>query len=290
MSGGGSQPTQTTQTTVQMSPEQRELYNLAIPGVKSFAATVPERYGGSQIAGFDPAQVAGQETALGTAPQQAQLSGQAAQFSNNLLQGSLFDPGANPWLGGAIDASVRPITEAYQHNVLPGIRDEFQGSGQGFGGSRRGIADRFAATDYMRTVGDTANKLVTQNYGTNVDAMVKALGLAPQTTQNLLSPATTTSAVGDVRQNLAQQLLSQDVSNFNYDQLAPFLQSQDIISLIQGIPGGSSTATSTGNVPQQNVGSRALGGAATGAALGSALFPGVGTAAGAGLGGLLAFL
>lgn len=287
MGGGSSQPTQTTQTTVQMSPEQRELYQLAIPGVKEFAATVPERYPG-QVAGFDPAQTAGQNMALASAAPQQVLANTAAGTSQRLQ-----DPGfaaSNPWLDSAIDASVRPITEQYQQTILPGIRDEFQGAGQGFGGSRRAIADARATSDYMRSVGDTSAKLGLGAYNTNIDAMVKALGLTPQTQQAQLAPGTTTSAVGDVRQNLAQQLLNEQVAGFNYAQLAPFLQSQDIISLISGIPGGTSTSLSTGNTAQQNPFTKLLGGAATGASLGSALFPGVGTAAGAGIGGLLAFL
>ena len=287
--GGGSsnQPTQTTNTTVQMSPEQRQLYQLALPGVKDFAATVPERYPG-QVAGFDPAQTAGQNMALASAAPQQMLADTAAGTSARLQDPSFA--ASNPWLDQAITASTRPITEAYQQDVLPGIRDSFQGAGQEFGGSRRAIADARATSDYMRSLGDTSAKLGLGAYNTNIDAMVKALGLTPQTQSAQTAPATTTSAVGDVRQNLSQQQLNELISEFNYNELAPFLQSQDIISLISGIPGGSSSSVSTGNLAQQNPATKALGGAAAGASLGSALFPGAGTVAGAGLGGLLAFL
>jgi len=49
----GSQP-QTQTTTQELSPEQRQLMNLAMPGVTQFAASVPQRYQGTTIAGFDP--------------------------------------------------------------------------------------------------------------------------------------------------------------------------------------------------------------------------------------------
>lgn len=286
MSGGGSnQPTQTS--TYQLSPEQRQLYNLALPGVKSFAASVPQRYSGSTVAGFDPAQVAGQNMALDAAGGQANLA-QNAAGSNNFLLGDIWNPASNPNLQNAVDAAVRPVTENYQNVVRPAIRDEFQGAGQQFGGSRRFNAEDAGANTYLRNVGDTASKLVQNEYDTNINAQLKALGLVPQTQSALVAPAATTSGVGDVRQNLQQLLLSQDVNNFNYDQLAPFLQSKELLSLLTGLPGG--TVTSTANNPSTNPLTSALGGAATGASLGSAILPGAGTAAGAGLGALLAFL
>ena len=43
----GGQPQQQSQTTTyQLSPEQRQLMDLAMPGVTQFAAKVPERYQG----------------------------------------------------------------------------------------------------------------------------------------------------------------------------------------------------------------------------------------------------
>ena len=85
-----------------------------------------------------------------------------------------------------------------------------------------------------------------------------------------------------------QAMLGQDVNAFNFDQMAPFLQSKEIMSLLQGLPGG--TTTSTANTPQANPWTQALGGAATGASLGTAIMPGIGTGVGAGAGALLPFL
>lgn len=283
---GGAQPTQTT--TLKMSPEQKQLYNLALPGIKSFAATVPDRYGGSTIADFDPSQVAGQNMALNAASGlQAPLTSGAVDANKFLLK-DIWNPESNPYLSGAIDAAVRPITERYQETVMPGIRDEFQGAGQQFGGSRRGVAEGLAARDYLRNVGDTSSKIVQDQYANNLSSMVKALGLAPQTANAAVIPAQTTSAVGDVRQGMAQSLLSEDVGNFNYDQTAPFLQSKELLALLSGIPGG--TNVSTANNPPSNPMMSGLGGAMAGAQLGSMIMPGIGTLAGAGLGGLMAFL
>jgi hypothetical protein len=283
MSGGSQQqqaPTQTVQNVP--SPQQTELMNLALPGVRKFAAQTPVRYPGSQISPFDPSQTAGQEMALEAAPAQQQLATSGANLTNQRL-------GQDPqsMRDQAIAAVTRPIYQNLTEKALPSIRSDAIGSG-GFGGSRQGIAEAQAIRDTGTAAGDAAAKISANIYDTDVKAQLQALGLLPQTQQAALAPATTTSGVGDVRQNMAQQLLGQDVSNFNFDQYAPFLQSQEILSLLQGLPGGSTVAT--GSVPQQNKLTQALGGAATGAALGSAIMPGAGTLVGGGAGALLPFL
>jgi hypothetical protein len=280
--GSSKQPEAPTQTVTQtLSPEQRELMQLALPGVRKFAAQTPERYQGSQISPFDPAQVAGQELALQASGGQGALAGGAAGLANKLYSG---DP--NAMRAEAIDAATRPLYQKLTEQALPAVRSGAIGTG-GFGGSRQGIAEAQAIRDTQQAAGDTAAKLSADIYGTDVKAQLSALGLLPQTQQALLSPATTTSGVGDVRQAMQQGLLSQDVSNFNFDQYAPFLQSKEIFSLLQGLPGGS--VTSTGSVPQQNKLTQALGGAATGASLGS-VFGAPGALIGGGAGALLPFL
>lgn len=284
MGGPTEQPTQTSQYN--LAPEQKQILDLAMPGVQKYAASVPQRYQGSTVAGFDPSQTAGQEQVLGSSGTQQSLAGSGAGASQTLLNNP-WDPSRNPSLQGAVDAAVRPITEQYQNTVRPAIRDEFTGAGQVFGGSRRNIAEGNAANSYLRNVGDTSSKLVSDEYSNNLGAQVKALGLLPQTQQAQAIPGLTTSGVGDVRQGQAQSQLNANVSGYNYDQLAPFLQSKELLSLLQGIPGGSTTTTA--NTPRPNQAMSALGGAAAGASLGSMLGP-VGTAGGAGLGALLAFL
>lgn len=283
-----SQPQQQTQsTTYQLSPEQRQLLDLAMPGVTNFAASVPQRYPGTAIAGFDPSQVAGQTGALGSAGVQTGLGRAGAGTTLDWLQPGALDIRNNPGLAGNIEAATRPITRSLTESALPAIRDSAERSGN-FGSSRQGIAEGLATGRASEAIGDTTSKIVGDAYSQNLSAQMKALGLLPQTQGAQTTGDLTTSAVGDTRQALAQAQLGEKVGNFNYDQLAPFLQSKEIMSLLSGIPGG--TNFSTASVPQKNPLTQALGGAAAGASLGSALFPGVGTAAGAGLGGLLAFL
>lgn len=278
---------QTQVTTQTLSPEQQRLLQLAMPGVEKFASSVPQRYAGSTVAGFDPSQVAGQEGALTSGGVQTNLARSGADTSNFWMSDAPWLPQNNPALQGSIDAAVRPIQQQLTESTLPAIRDSAERTGN-FGSSRQGIAEGVASGRASQAIGDASSKIVNDNYATNTNNQLKALGLLPQTTGVQTAGDVTTSGVGDVRQSLAQALLGEKVGNFNYDQMAPFLQSKEIMSLLAGVPGGSTTTTASG--PTKNALTGALGGAATGASLGSALFPGIGTGIGAGLGALTAFL
>lgn len=287
MSGGQQQPPPTQTTQQVLSPEQRELMQLALPGVREFAASTPQRYQGPTVAGFDPAQTAGQNIALGAAPVQADIAASGADANRFFTSGDIWNPSSNPYLASSVDAATRPIYEGLTEKVLPAIRGEAVTTGN-FGSSRQGIAEGIASREASRAAGDTASKLVTDAYKTNVDAQLKAMGLLPTVQGALTTPATTISGVGDVRQGLAQREIDAAVNAFNFDQYAPFLRSKEIMSLLQGLPGGS--VVSTGSTPQQpSTGQQMLGGAASGAAIGSAFGP-IGTGVGAAGGALLPFL
>jgi len=284
MSGGGQPKPTTTTTTHQLSPEQQEIVNLAMPGVRDFAASVPQRYQGQTVAGFDPSQTAGQNMALGAAGTQNNIGATAANAHNQVLT-NLWDPSAAP-VQNAVAAATRPIMQTLTEDALPAIRGGY--TGDNFGSSRQGIAEGLAMGKASQAVGDTSARLIGDLYKTNVDASLKALGLTPSIQSAQTAGAVTTSGVGDVRQSMAQNLLNQNVAGYNYDQMAPFLQAQELMSLVAGIPGGTTTSVGTG--PSTNPVSQGLGGAAAGASLGSAIMPGVGTGVGAGIGALLPFL
>lgn len=284
---GGTPAPQTQTTKYELSPEQRQLMDLAMPGITQFAANVPKRYQGSTIAGFDPQQVGGQEGALQSSGVQTDLARSGAGASNAWLSPDALDVGNNPAVQGMMDRNARAVNTQLLETSLPQIRDGAERSGN-FGSSRQGVAEGVAMGKASSALADANAKTLSDAYNTNVESQLKALGLLPQTTQTQVAGDLTQSAVGDARQGMAQRLLDEQVGNFNYDQLAPFLQSKEIMSLLSGLPGGSTTSTASG--PTKNPLTSALGSAATGASLGSAIMPGVGTGVGAGLGALLSFL
>jgi hypothetical protein len=127
-----------------------------------------------------------------------------------------------------------------------------------------------------------------QRYGQDLSALYQTLGLTPQLQAAQTAPAATLGAVGDAQQQMSQAQLNDAINAYYYQQYAPYLQARDILGLLPSLPGA--TTTSTANVPQPNVGLQALGGAASGAAIGGTVFPGVGALPGAAVGATLPFL
>lgn len=287
MSGGGDQPQQTQTTQQVLSQEQRELLELAMPGFREFAANPPARYQGSSVAAMDPSQIAGQEMALAGAGTQNQLGAAGANATNFLLN-DVLNPDTNQYLRGTADAASRQIGQAFQEQVLPGVRGEAITAG-GFGGTRQGIAEGLAGGRAAQAIGDSTTKIYSDAYGKGLDAQGRALALLPQTQNAQTTGAVTTSGVGDVRQQYAQSLLNDEIAGFNYDELLPFLMSSELASVLGGLPGGSTVSTGTTTGGSTGGARGALGGASMGASLGSAIMPGIGTAAGAGIGGLLGY-
>lgn len=283
MSGGTQQVRQTTST--ELTPEQKSLVSLAMPGLKAYAANPPKLPDYSRIAGFDPLQTQGQQMALDATGKQA-AQADAAGSANQFLLGSALNPDSNQYLQKYMAAAARPIQDNLLESTLPAIRSEAATTGN-FGSSRQGIAEGLASKGASQAIGDATAKIASDAYGQGLTAMGGAVSAAPGVMANYLTPGLTTSGVGDVRQSLAQAQLGEKASDFNYNQLAPYLTSSDLLAAAYGIPGGSTTSTASGggNSLLGNV----MGGVSLGSALGSAI-PGIGTGIGALGGGALSAL
>jgi hypothetical protein len=269
MSSSPAPQTQTTQAL--LSPEQRDILGLAMPSLQQFAGTqakdvIPPFSG---VAPFDPAQTAGQNQVLGAVPQQQAVAGSAASGNQFLTSGDVLDVNRNPGLQGAVDAATRPIWQGLTEQALPNIRSGARAADQ-FGSSRQGIAEGIAERGALTAAGDTAAKVINPAYQAGLDAMVKGIATAPGTTQNLATPGVTTSGVGDVRQNLAQQMLGEQTQRYGTESMWPLLLGKEYAGIAGTLPGGGATSTASG--PQGHSLMQALGlGAAGVGAAGSAM-------------------
>lgn len=269
LSGGGAQPTSTTSTvTQQMSPEQRELYSLIIPKAKDYINQPLELFPGSEIAPFDPLQLAGQQMAVNSAYSLVPQINRANTSSEFLLGPVLF-PESNPALQAATQAAIRPVIQNFEQSILPNIRSGAYTAG-GYGGSRQGIAEGIAGQELIKKTGDISQTMASEAYYRGLDAMLKALGMQPQLAGLNLLPGTAVEAIGSSRRNLSQAYITEQASRFMREQMLPFLQAQDVAALAQGIPGGSATTTAQGAVmqPQTSPLQYILGGLALAAGIG----------------------
>ena len=271
-SGGGT-PAETKTTTVrELSPEQQRLMDLVIPIAENTINNPPQLFGGTTIAQQDPLQAQAQQMTIDAATNTLPGQIKQAQDAQNFLLGPVLFPESNPALAQATDAAVRPLKEAFEQTILPGIRSEAIAGG-GFGGSRQAIAEGNASNALLQGIGDTSAKVQNQAFQSSLEAMTRSLLVSPQLFQSSFLPGQAIEAVGTQRRAEGQQSLNEQVQRFTSEQLIPFATAQDVAALAFGIPAGTQQSTSTAFQPQIGGGgvdpfSGALGGAGLGLSLG----------------------
>lgn len=261
MSGGS---TPSTSTTTVNNPRQQELYGLAMPFLKQFAASPPKLPTGGTVAPFDPSQTMGQEQVLEAAGGgMTDLAGSGRRMSE-FLSGDVLSPSTNPALAATIRGATLPIQQNFLESTLPALRGGAEATG-GFGGSRRGIAEGLASGRASQAIGSTAAGIANQGYQSGLDAMLKNLALLPQTMQAQLMPGLATSGVGDVRQSLSQALIGERNLYEMYPQLLPLLMGQSLAGIGSGMQPAGSTTVGTSSQPNPWMQGAGLGLAGLGA-------------------------
>jgi hypothetical protein len=143
-------------------------------------------------AGNTPLQQAGQQDILKT------------------LGGSYLSPESNPYLAGTIKAATDPITQAWNEQVLPNLKLGFTKAGQtitGLGSSPFDKAAALASNDYLSQIANTSANLAGQNYQSERDRMLQALGLGQAQTGQQIGAQTSNlaSQQAQQQQNLAER-------------------------------------------------------------------------------------
>lgn len=286
--GNKSPPTTTSTTKQELSPEQRQIINLAMPSIKEWAGSEYPFYDGSTVAGFTPEQTQAQQgyVAGGTAGQA--LGGQAGQSQQFMLGLDQLNPGSNPYISAIADQITGKMTEGLLQQTLPAIRGgAIQGGGMYGGGStRQGLAEVGAVNAVADQTGNALERLYFDNYNTGLNNIARAQQLNPSIQSQQLFGANILDAVGSQKQAMEQALLNEQLQKWAMETYGPLTRSQELMGLLGMMPNnGAVTATSQGALPKANPLTSGLGGAASGAAIGSAI-PVLGTGLGAVLGGL----
>ena len=246
-------------------------------------------------------------------------AGVSALNAGGLGMGQLYDTAsggylnANPYLGQMFNAATRGVNQNYQNNVMPGVNATF-GSGGRTGSMAHQTAMDMANTGYNNSITDMAANIYGGNYQSERDRMMGAstglgsvgtslaggygslgqqnwgqqLGgaaLGQQLGQNDWANIGQLGQIGAQVEGKAGEMLGDYQNRFNYYQNLPEQQLQNYIAAINGIPvNGGQTSTDSGGSSLAN----AIGGAAAGAGLSTAIWntPFSGTPWGLGLAGL----
>lgn len=217
-----------------------------------------QQYGNSPLPYSQPS-----DMVAGLTPQQQQAAGMVSQGAGNgmqlnqeaqagiqpFLNGSMMNVDSNPYLQAAIGAAIRPITQNYQENVLPGVRSAFTTNTDAYDQSREGIASGIASRGYLDAVGATASGMANRGYETGLQATQQAFNQVPGLT-------TASTAPGQAQWNIGALLQAQQQNQINapgaFDQLQ-----QQRLAFPAGIYGqyagigrtGGGTTTTTGGQP-----------------------------------------
>lgn len=211
----------------------------------------------------------------------SETTGQAQQSSRDLIdqlnneflpnvQG-IFDRVGNRDLVNSqqtqdvIAASTRPIQEQLMRYAIPSTQDSAIAAGQ-LGSSRQGIAEGLARSDANNQMGDIASRIAFGALQEQLAGERMALQFSPQLMQMMGMPTTLLSELGQNEEYYDLESRSGQSRNL-----------QSLAALLQGfIPGANTSTTSQA----QRTGNEKLGGALSGAAMGSQIMPGWGTAIG----------
>jgi hypothetical protein len=290
MSGGGSKDsTVTNKTDIPPWLQEAAISNLGF--ANDVAAKPYEQYQGAQVAGVTPDQQAAYDYVrqnLGTGSTAISNAAQGITGSNltTTAQGLL-----NPYLG-AVEAPALDAVARQGANAQNDLAAKAAGAGA-FGGTRFGVQAGELGAATARQAGELSANIRSQGWDKAVGTAVQqaqTLGtLAGQAQQSGLAGASALSAAGAQQQQIEQARINAAVNDWTTQQ--DWGQQQLAIreGAVTATPyGGSSQSTQPLNKP--NAALSAVGGALSGAAAGTAIMPGYGTAAGALIGGIGGYL
>jgi hypothetical protein len=282
--GDKKSPTVTSTNEVQYSPEQQQLFNMALPNIQQFAQqgiSVPQ----NTVAGFNQNDLAAQQGALNQVGNINQLGQQGANSLSYLMNPNILSPDSNPALQQYSKLLGDQHMDDFLQRVMPALRGGFSMQGGPYGGgmSKEGIASGLAGGQAMEGLDLARAGMFNQAYGQGLGAMQGANALLPSMQGAQLAGTQVQGAVGEQQRGMEQTQLDAANQQQLMQQIMPLLMAQQLYGFGLGMPGAKGVSTATGAVPGKT---GALQGAAGGAMAGSA-FGVPGAVIGGGLGALL---
>lgn len=204
------------------------------------------------------------------------LMGQAGGEVSKILSGDYLDPNNNPGFQGALSAAIRPITDAFSGEVMPGIDSSFSSAGR-YGSGLQGEAYKDASANLGRAIGDVSSNMAFNNYGMERGNMMNALEMAPGFAANDYKDISMLGLAGQGMDQYNQRLIDAEKAKYDYNANKDMSWLGNYIGLLGGAPGPTTTSTTTAPAPSLLSNILGLGATAAGAYFGG----------GGSLGGLL---
>jgi hypothetical protein len=220
-----------------------------------------------QVAPLNGMQTAGLSQIQGAAGAPTASSAAQSQLSN-IESGAYLNPNTNPYLAGTFNTAAQGVQNS--------LDSQFGAAGRNI------LASAPVQSDEMNNL---ANQIYGGAYQSGMENMVRGAALSPSVDQGTYLPGQQMLSAGAGLQGQAQNVLNAQSNMYNYAQALPYQTASWYSSLLgqNASPFEGSSQTSS---PVTNPWMTGLGGAASGAAMGSEFGP-WGTGIGALAGGLI---
>jgi len=241
MAGGGTQTT-TTKPWEGQEPylkagfqRAQDLYNRNPLG--------PAYYGGSTLAGFDPAQQASQRMAMnyamGTRPQAMQRQAESA---------------IGRGLGGQVDYSqFQPMADVYGQQYLSEIQKNMPAVRQSMveyqpgGGSRGDIAQAGIASAAGKNLAQNLAGLYGGAYTAAQERIPQFGNLYPSIMGAPMEMYGAVSGIGEQQRAMQQEAIDRDMARYQYESTAPQAALQNYMAMVSGDYGAATRETTPGS-------------------------------------------
>ena len=191
----------------------------------------------------------------------------AQQHLTNTLGGGYLSAG-NPYFQGAVNAATRPMVNAFNDQVMPGLDSNFSSAGR-YGSGAHALASSDAGAQLQQQIGDVSSQMAYQNYGDERQRQVQAMMFAPDMAAQDYKDILALQSAGQGYDQYNQNLINADMQKYDYNMNAPYNWLANYVGILGGVPGPSSTQTATTPRPStmEQVGGALLGTAGTAASI-----------------------
>lgn len=255
--GKDSGNTTETEPWVKQQPYLKEIFGEA-QGFYQNQDLWPSYYWGNTVAPTNPIEMTAlqqiAQTSMGPMPEQVAQMANANQW----LAGPAMYAESNPYLGGYIEAATEPVIRQFNEDVLPEIRSGAIQAGQ-YGGSRQGIAEGIAMDRLQQNLLNTTSGITNEAYQRGLDNMIKATALMPATMQAGLMPGQAMAGVGQGLRTMDQLFIDSYINRHGYNENLPLEMLVYYNNLVNGMYGGTSTASYQQSLGQQLAGAAGAG-------------------------------
>jgi hypothetical protein len=225
---------------------------------RTYQQGAPGFFPGQTVAGMSGYSNQAFQNMANRAQQGNPLMGQASGEIGKMLNGDYLDPNNNPGFQGALSAAIRPITQAFSNEVMPGIDSMFSGAGRTASGMH-GQAYSNAQQDLARGIGDVSSNMAFNNYGMERGNMMNAIPMAQGMADNDYRDISMLGLAGSGLEGYDQRMIDAERERYDYNANKDMSWLQNYVGLLGGAPPPTTTETVKTPAPNPWVTAAGLG-------------------------------